>query len=135
MVKFLRMAAGKWTRTRWRLAQLFFGQSLVIVFDQLLVLRQEVLDRDVLHLTSHLVGQVAPDLLHQFVEIFGVFGVGLAGLIRAVADNKVALGLDSRSRVLVINTEGATDPHRYAELVGISPADVLAGKLLAGALS
>lgn len=62
-------------------------------------------------------------------------GVGLAGLMRAVADNKAALGLDGGSRVLVINTENATDPHRYAELVGISPADVLAGKLPAGALS
>jgi diaminopropionate ammonia-lyase len=61
-------------------------------------------------------------------------GVGLAGLIRAVTDNKVALGLDGRSRVLVINTEGATDPHRYAELVGQSPADVLVGKVPAEAL-
>ncbi|MER8905765.1 diaminopropionate ammonia-lyase [Mesorhizobium sp. M0615] len=60
-------------------------------------------------------------------------GVGLAGLIRAVADHKAALGLDDKSRVLVINTEGATDPHRYTELVGQSPADVLAGKLKAEA--
>lgn len=60
-------------------------------------------------------------------------GVGLAGLIRAMADNKAALGFDGRSRVLVINTEGATDPHRYEELVGMSPADVLAGKVVAGA--
>jgi diaminopropionate ammonia-lyase len=60
-------------------------------------------------------------------------GVGLAGLIRAAAENKAELGLDGKSRVLVINTEGATDPHRYAELVGMSPADVLAGKLAAEA--
>ncbi|TPN28846.1 diaminopropionate ammonia-lyase [Mesorhizobium sp. B2-3-3] len=60
-------------------------------------------------------------------------GVGLAGLMRAVAENKMALGLDGKSRVLVINTEGATDPQRYAELVGTSPADVLAGKLAAEA--
>jgi len=60
-------------------------------------------------------------------------GVGLAGLIRAVTENKADLGLDGKSRVLVINTEGATDPHRYAELVGMSPADVLAGKLVAEA--
>ncbi|TPN01438.1 diaminopropionate ammonia-lyase [Mesorhizobium sp. B2-1-3A] len=60
-------------------------------------------------------------------------GVGLAGLIRAMAENKADLGLDGKSRVLVINTEGATDPHRYAELVGMSPADVLAGKLAAEA--
>ena len=62
-------------------------------------------------------------------------GVGLAGLIRTVADNSAALGLDSKSRVLLINTEGATDPHRYAELVGQTPADVLAGKVPAEALS
>jgi len=61
-------------------------------------------------------------------------GVGLAGLIRAAADNKAVLGLDGKSRVLLINTEGATDPHRYAELVGMTPADVLAGKVAAEAL-
>ena len=60
-------------------------------------------------------------------------GVGLAGLIRAMAENKADLAVNGKSRVLVINTEGATDPHRYAELVGMSPADVLAGKLVAEA--
>ncbi|MCA0031915.1 diaminopropionate ammonia-lyase [Mesorhizobium sp. B263B2A] len=60
-------------------------------------------------------------------------GVGLAGLIRAVAETKTELGLDGKSRVLVINTEGATDPSRYAALVGMSPAEVLAGKLAVGA--
>ena len=50
-------------------------------------------------------------------------GVGLAGLIRAAADPKIraALGLGETSRAFVINTEGATDPERYAELVGIPP--------------
>jgi diaminopropionate ammonia-lyase len=54
-------------------------------------------------------------------------GVGLAGLIRAAGDRKmrVALGLDGNSRVLIINSEGATDPGRYAELVGMAPGDVL----------
>ncbi|KFC63291.1 Diaminopropionate ammonia-lyase family protein [Bosea sp. LC85] len=49
-------------------------------------------------------------------------GVGLAGVIRAAADPAVRqqLGLDATSRVLVINTEGATDPERYAELTGLS---------------
>lgn len=49
-------------------------------------------------------------------------GVGLAGVIRAAADPAVRqqLGLDAASRVLVINTEGATDPERYAELTGFS---------------
>lgn len=56
-------------------------------------------------------------------------GAGLAGLVRAMATpaSKSALGLGSASRVLVINTEGATDPGRYAELVGMRPADVVAG--------
>lgn len=54
-------------------------------------------------------------------------GAGLAGLIRAVSAEHMrsALGLDAGSRVLVINTEGATDPGRYAELVGMAPGDVL----------
>lgn len=53
-------------------------------------------------------------------------GAGLAGLIRAVDDPsiKTALGLDATSRVFVINTEGATDPQRYAELVGLSAGAV-----------
>jgi len=47
-------------------------------------------------------------------------GVGLGGLLRTIADAaaRSALGLDANSRVFVINTEGATDPDRYAELVG-----------------
>lgn len=55
-------------------------------------------------------------------------GVGLAGLMRAMADPaaKAALGLDARSRIFLVNTEGATDPGKYAEIVGFSPADVMA---------
>jgi len=54
-------------------------------------------------------------------------GVGLAGLMRALDDPEVkaALGLDGTSRVFLINTEGATDPERYTELVGMSAAEVL----------
>ena len=46
-------------------------------------------------------------------------GVGLAGLTRALADPEAceALELGPQSRVFLINTEGATDPLRYAELV------------------
>jgi diaminopropionate ammonia-lyase len=46
-------------------------------------------------------------------------GVGLAGLTRALADHEVseALGLSPQSHIFLINTEGATDPLRYAELV------------------
>lgn len=50
-------------------------------------------------------------------------GAGLAGLMRAMADPgiRAALGLNKASRIFVINTEGATDPERYAELVGMHP--------------
>lgn len=46
-------------------------------------------------------------------------GAGLAGLIRAAASDeaRAALGLGARSRVLLVNSEGATDPGRYRELV------------------
>jgi diaminopropionate ammonia-lyase len=53
-------------------------------------------------------------------------GFGLAGLIR-VANNgelRAAIGLDNRARVLIINTEGATDPSRCAQLTGLVPEDV-----------
>jgi diaminopropionate ammonia-lyase len=48
---------------------------------------------------------------------------GYAGL-RALASDMEArqkLGLDSASRVLLINTEGATDPGTYQDIVGASP--------------
>jgi diaminopropionate ammonia-lyase len=51
---------------------------------------------------------------------------GLAGLLAALRDPqaRAALKLDGRSRVLLVNTEGATDPARYAELVGLEPENV-----------
>jgi len=54
-------------------------------------------------------------------------GVGLAGLIKAIGDpaSKAALQLGPYSRVLVINTEGATDPVKYEEIVGEAPGAVL----------
>ncbi|WP_292498146.1 pyridoxal-phosphate dependent enzyme, partial [Mesorhizobium sp.] len=53
-------------------------------------------------------------------------GAGLAGLIRAAGDKgmRAALGLDATSRVLVINSEGATDAGRYTELVGAVPREL-----------
>lgn len=53
-------------------------------------------------------------------------GVGLAGLLKVVADPsaKAALSLNAQSRILVVNTEGATDPGHYAVIVGRSPAEV-----------
>jgi diaminopropionate ammonia-lyase len=60
-------------------------------------------------------------------------GAGLAGLVRAASnpDIKTKLGLGAGSRAFVINTEGATDPARYAELVGESP-ERIAGKSAPG---
>ncbi|MDX8526359.1 diaminopropionate ammonia-lyase [Mesorhizobium sp. MSK_1335] len=54
-------------------------------------------------------------------------GAGLAGLIRVAGDKKMraALHLDAGSRVLIVNSEGATDPGRYAELVGMTPEEVV----------
>ena len=51
---------------------------------------------------------------------------GLAGLILAASDALAAgaLKLDANSRVLVVGTEGATDPQMYASIVGREPADV-----------
>ncbi len=56
-------------------------------------------------------------------------GVGLAGLIAVRHDPSVAteIALGPDARVLVINTEGATDPALYTALVSRSPASVLAG--------
>lgn len=55
-------------------------------------------------------------------------GAGLAGLIRAAGDPRMRadLGLDERASVLVIISEGATAPKRYAELVGRTPDAVRA---------
>jgi diaminopropionate ammonia-lyase len=51
---------------------------------------------------------------------------GLSGLICARQNNELALnlGLNSDSRVLVIGTEGATDPDVYASLTGRTVASV-----------
>lgn len=50
-------------------------------------------------------------------------GVGLAGVVRALGDPHLcaAIGLTAHSRVLVVNTEGATDPGRFEALVGVAP--------------
>jgi diaminopropionate ammonia-lyase len=55
-------------------------------------------------------------------------GAGLAGLLAACStiDGKAALGLDASSRVLLINTESATDAARYEAAVGQSAATVAA---------
>lgn len=50
-------------------------------------------------------------------------GVGLAGLVKALAEPaiKSALGLNQTSRVFLVNTEGATDPFKYEQIVGRAP--------------
>jgi diaminopropionate ammonia-lyase len=49
--------------------------------------------------------------------------VGLAGLAQVAGDPGLrrAIGLDRDARVFLINTEGATDPTVYQQLVGIAP--------------
>ena len=52
---------------------------------------------------------------------------GLAGLSNAArcGPARETLGLNQKSRVLLINTEGATDEKRYVEIVGSSPESIL----------
>lgn len=63
-------------------------------------------------------------------------GVGLAGLMRAIAAPgvKADLGIDTQSRILLINTEGATDPGKYEEIVGLAAA-VVAAQIRKGELA
>lgn len=59
----------------------------------------------------------------------GEAGVGgLAGLIAAAIDPsaRASLLLDKNSKVLIIGSEGATDPVLYEKLVGRKPEDVMA---------
>jgi diaminopropionate ammonia-lyase len=51
---------------------------------------------------------------------------GLAGLCKAAPDPiaRSTLGLDANSRILLINTEGATDQKRYEEIVGCAPDQI-----------
>ena len=53
--------------------------------------------------------------------------VGLAGVLAVLRQPVVAerIGIGPDARVLVVNTEGATDPGMYSRLVGKSPVDVL----------
>ncbi len=59
---------------------------------------------------------------------------GLAGLLAATGDENVRarLGLNETSSILLINTEGATDPASYENIVGLSPERVLQGVMPAG---
>ena len=55
-------------------------------------------------------------------------GVGLAAFAKIASNMNMReqIGLDARSRVFLINTEGATDPKLYREFVGETPEHVLA---------
>lgn len=55
--------------------------------------------------------------------------VGLAGAISVLRDADLAarIGLGPKARLLVINTEGATDPALYTRIVGRTPESVLKG--------
>ena len=69
--------------------------------------------------------------MNLLIKLLGTavsLGAGLAGAIQAAQDPAIrqALGLTEQSRIFVINTEGATDPARYTELVGLTPEAVLA---------
>jgi diaminopropionate ammonia-lyase len=63
-------------------------------------------------------------------------GAGLAGFFACLSDPdaRAALGLDRESRILLFNTEGATDPALYAGIVGRNPEEV-AGRLASAAQS
>ena len=52
---------------------------------------------------------------------------GLAGLLAIAGDQeaRAALKLDKDSRVLVVNTETATDPASYEAIVGFSPERIV----------
>ena len=54
-------------------------------------------------------------------------GAGLAGLLTVLKDKPLAakLSIGPATRILVINTEGATDPALYERIVGKSPEAVL----------
>jgi diaminopropionate ammonia-lyase len=69
-------------------------------------------------------------LLAGYGIVGGESGVaGLAGCLLAAGDvaARELLALDRSSRVLMFNTEGATDPALYQLLVGSSPMEVAAG--------
>lgn len=64
-------------------------------------------------------------VLAKYDVVAGESGAaGLAGLLAVVDDRaaRQALGIDASSRILTVNTEGATDPDNYHHIVGSLPA-------------
>jgi diaminopropionate ammonia-lyase len=78
---------------------------------------------------------VDDDLAHEAMRSLAAVGVvagesgaaSLAGLLAVAAspEERAALGLDESSVVLLVNTEGATDPVNYERQVGETPADTV----------
>ena len=58
-----------------------------------------------------------------------VAGLAAAIALAQVPAQRAALGIDARSRLLLFGSEGATDPALYAQLVGRTPQQVLAGQV------
>lgn len=54
----------------------------------------------------------------------GTAGLAALRALRGQAALSAQAGLDPQSRVLIISTEGATDPQMYEKLVGASPATI-----------
>ena len=82
---------------------------------------------------------IAPEIMRRLANPLGEDaaivsgesgGAGLAGLVTALKDPDLAMRihLGPSSRVLVINTEGATDPDLYQSIVGRSPEAVQEGR-------
>ena len=66
----------------------------------------------------------------DYPVVIGETGIaGWAGFLAATSDEDLRqkIGLDPNSRVVIIATEGATDPEVYQDIVGGSPERVLAG--------
>jgi diaminopropionate ammonia-lyase len=59
----------------------------------------------------------------------GTAGLAALKILRGDPDLSARLGLDAQSRVLIVNTEGATAPRDYRDLVGES-ADSVRGRQL-----
>jgi diaminopropionate ammonia-lyase len=58
--------------------------------------------------------------------VSGESGAATMGALLALTDgpNRTELGLDDNAEVLLIITEGATDPHNYERIIGRTPQEV-----------
>lgn len=81
---------------------------------------------------DHEAGEAMRRLAAQGIVAGESGAAGLAGLLVAARDPvaRDALGLDPEARVLLLNTEGATDPANYRAVVGRSAEEVAAGAAL-----